>query len=54
VPLLFLQEEALMPNSRNPNWQDKLFGGMILGGFVLIAVIAALFSPVTWRVDGLT
>jgi hypothetical protein len=27
----------------NPNWQDTLMGGLILAGFVAIAVIAALF-----------
>jgi uncharacterized membrane protein YciS (DUF1049 family) len=32
-----------MPDNQNPNWQDKLLGGMILGGFVVIAIIAGLF-----------
>jgi hypothetical protein len=33
----------------NPNWQDTLMGGLILGGFVAIAVIAALFVIVAPR-----
>ena len=31
--------------------QDTLLGGMILGGFVVIAVIAALFTLASWRVE---
>jgi hypothetical protein len=27
----------------NPNWQDTVMGGVILGGFVVIVVIAVLF-----------
>jgi hypothetical protein len=27
----------------NPNWQDTVMGEVILGGFVVIAVIAASF-----------
>jgi hypothetical protein len=38
-------------NKNNPNWQDKLFGGIILTGFVVIAVIAILFTLVTWNND---
>jgi hypothetical protein len=34
---------------RNPNGQDTILGGMILGGFVVIAVIAALFMLASWR-----
>jgi hypothetical protein len=34
---------------KNPNRQDTLFGGMILGGFVVIAIIATLFMLVSWR-----
>ena len=33
----------------NPNWQDKMFGGAILTGFVVIAVFAALFTLMTWN-----
>jgi hypothetical protein len=35
-----------------PNWQDKFLGGMILAGFVLVAIIAGLFQLVTWSGDG--
>jgi hypothetical protein len=38
-------------NKNNPNWQDKLLGGTILSGFVVIAVIAVLFTLVTWNND---
>ena len=34
---------------KNPNRQDTLFGGLILGGFVAVAIIAALFTLVSWR-----
>ena len=34
---------------KNPNRQDTLFGGLILGGFVVVALIAALFTVVSWR-----
>jgi hypothetical protein len=34
---------------KNPNRQDTLFGGLILGGFVVVAVIAAVFMLVSWR-----
>jgi hypothetical protein len=34
---------------KNPNRQDTLFGGLILGGFVVIALIAALFTIVSWQ-----
>jgi hypothetical protein len=26
-------------NKNNPNWQDKLLGGAILTGFVVVAVL---------------
>ena len=35
-----------MHNRNNP---DTILGGMILGGFVVIAVIAALFTLASWR-----
>jgi hypothetical protein len=38
-------------NRNNPNWQDKLLGGAILTGFVSVAVIALLFTMVTWTTD---
>jgi hypothetical protein len=38
-------------NRSNPNWQDKLLGGTILTGFVVIAVLAALFSLVSWSIE---
>jgi cytochrome oxidase assembly protein ShyY1 len=31
------------------NRQDTILGGMILAGFVVIAVIAALFTLAPWR-----
>jgi hypothetical protein len=34
-------------NKSNPNWQDKLLGGAVLTGLVMIAVIAALFALIT-------
>ena len=34
---------------RKRNRQDTILGGMILGGFVVIAVIAALFTLASWR-----
>jgi hypothetical protein len=34
---------------KNPNRQDTILGGMILAGFVVIAVIAASFMLVSWR-----
>ena len=34
---------------KNPNRQDTLFGGLILGGFVVVAIIAALFMLFSWR-----
>jgi hypothetical protein len=36
-----------MHGNGNPNWQDKLLGGIILGGFVMVAIIAGRFSLVT-------
>ena len=41
---LFPIGEDEMRKTNNPNRQDTLLGGMILGGFVVIAVIAALFT----------
>ena len=38
-----------MRDRRNPNRQDTILGGTILGGFVVIAVIAALFTLASWR-----
>jgi hypothetical protein len=38
-----------MRERNNLNRQDTILGGMILGGFVVIAVIAALFTLVSWR-----
>ena len=35
-----------MHNRNNP---DTILGGMILGGFVVIAVLAALFTLASWR-----
>ena len=35
-----------------PNWQDKFLGGMILAGFVVVAIIAGIFQLVTWSGDG--
>jgi hypothetical protein len=32
---------------KNPNWQDKLLGGAILTGFVMVAIIAVVFTVVT-------
>jgi len=37
-----------MSDRKNPNRQDTILGGMILGGFVVIAVIAALFTLASW------
>jgi hypothetical protein len=39
-------------NKNNPNWQDKLLGGAILTGFVVVAVIAGLLALVTRNHDG--
>jgi len=36
-----------MRHRNNPNWQDKLLGGMILAGFAVIAVIAVSFSLIS-------
>ena len=38
-----------MRDRKNPNWQDTILGGLILGGFVVIAVIAALFTVASWH-----
>jgi hypothetical protein len=37
-----------MQNRKNLYRQDTILGGMILGGFVVIAVIAALFTLASW------
>lgn len=37
-----------MRTFKNPNRQDTLFGGLILGGFVVVAIIAALFMLSSW------
>ena len=38
-----------MSDQKNPNRQDTILGGMILDGFVVIAVIAALFTLASWH-----
>jgi len=38
-----------MQNRKNLNRQDTILGGMILAGFVVIAVIAALFTLASWH-----
>ena len=38
-----------MRDRSNLNRQDTVLGGMILAGFVVIAVIAALFTLAPWR-----
>jgi len=38
-----------MRDRSNLNRQDTVLGGMILAGFVMIAVIAALFTLAPWR-----
>ena len=38
-----------MRDRNNPNRQDTILGGMILAGFVVIAVIAALFTLASWH-----
>ena len=38
-----------MRDRNNPNRQDTILGGMILGGFVVITVIAGLFTLASWR-----
>ena len=35
----------------NPNRQDTMLGGLIVGGFVVVAVIAALYMLFSWRVE---
>ena len=40
-----------MSARNNRNWQDKMLGGAILTGFVVIAVIAALFALATLSND---
>jgi len=37
-----------MRDRNNPNRQDTILGGMILAGFVVIAVIAALVTVASW------
>ena len=48
-PVLGHKGERGMRDRNNLNRQDTILGGMILGGFVVIAVIAALFTLVSWR-----
>jgi len=43
-----------MRDRKNPNWQDTMLGGFILGGFVVIAVIAALFTVASWHGERIT
>jgi hypothetical protein len=38
-----------MLDRNNMNWQDTKLGGMILGGFVVVAVVAGLFTFASWR-----
>jgi hypothetical protein len=38
-----------MRDRRNLNRQDTVLGGIILAGFAVIAVIAALFTLVPWH-----
>ena len=40
-----------MTNNNNPNWQDTIFGGTILAGFALVAVVAVVFMLVSWGGD---
>ena len=47
-PFLPRSVSAGMKRDKNPNWQDKLLGGAILTGFVVVAVIAVVFTVVTW------
>jgi hypothetical protein len=47
--LLLAKGKGGMRERNNLNRQDTILGGMILGGFVVIAVIAALFTLVSWR-----
>ena len=38
-----------MRDRNNLNRQDTILGGIILAGFVVIAVIAAIVTLVSWR-----
>ena len=38
-----------MRERNNLNRQDTILGGLILGGFLVIAVIGALFTLASWR-----
>lgn len=38
-----------MHDRNNLNRQDTILGGMILAGLVVIAVVSALFSLVSWH-----
>jgi hypothetical protein len=52
VPLMFCPNgDISMQGNGNPNWQDKFLGGMILAGFVVVAIVAGLFSLATWSGD---
>ena len=37
-----------MRHRNNPNWQDKLLGGMIIAGFAVIAAVAVIFNLISW------
>jgi hypothetical protein len=41
----------VLDHSDNSNWQDKLLGGTILTGFVIIAVVSALFTLANWNIE---
>lgn len=45
------EEERMRIFKNNPNRQDTLLGGLIVGGFVVVAVIAALYMLYSWRVE---
>ncbi|HEX2656445.1 MAG TPA: hypothetical protein VHN11_22725 [Xanthobacteraceae bacterium] len=41
-------------DKNNPNWQDTFLGGSILVGFVVIAVVAAVCTLLSWGHDRAT
>jgi hypothetical protein len=43
-----------MSRKSNPNWQDTFLGGAILTSFVVIAVVAAAFTLLSWGHDRAT
>ena len=47
--LVIGHRENGMQNRKNLYRQDTILGGMILAGFVVIAVIAALFTLASWH-----